>query len=327
MSAPGCTLLSLARDELLVRCLYRSAHLIPAARISDAGAMSLNAWWEADPRDKGWFIEMQRFGAELVQAGVVCDEPAWITRGLQIVAWGFARQGPRGDFPGTGDPYHSTELFIEGAARCWLLLQQGGLLDLYPAAGDGFPARIHAAAAWITSPEIARAGRAGNVPFVHRCWIMAAALGEAAAVTGDRGLETAAGWHADEGLRQQAANGVNAERGGFDVNYQSAGLLMAARYFAVGTDASLRGRTVRMLQIGLDWLLDRIGPGGEVRAEGSTRTGKEILRSGAVKTPNEWELAQTFCYGATITGNERCRDAARRVVAAKGGALRPDQLL
>jgi hypothetical protein len=262
-----------------------------------------------------------------VTAGVVCGDEAWISRGLQIVGWGFARQGTAGDFPGTGDAYHSTELFIEGASRCWLLLQQGGLADKYPEVRDAYPAKIHAAATWITAPEIAGEGKTRNAPFVHRRWIMAAALAEAAAVCGDRALAAAADAHADEGLRQQNPDGVNAERGGFDVNYQSAGLLMAARYFAVATSDALRRRTVEMLRLGLGWLADRIDAAGEVAIEGSTRTGKEKLRSGAVKTPNEWELAQTFCYGATLTGEERFRDAARRFIARQGGLLRPDQLL
>ncbi len=289
--------------------------------------MSLNAWWEAEPDGKQWFIEMQRFGAELVQAGVICNEPAWITRGLRIVDWGFDRQGPDGDFPGTGDAYHSTELFIEGAARCWLLLRPVGAAGFSNASLDVYPAKIRAAAHWITRPEIVEAGQSGNAPFVHRRWIMAAALGEAAAVTGDDVLMDAANTHADEGLRQQRADGVNAERGGFDVNYQSAGLLMASRYLTICTNDPLRERTVEMLRRGLRWLADRVDASGQVATEGSTRTGKENLRSGAVKTPNEWELAQTFCYGATITGEDDFRDAARRFVTGKGGLLRPDQLL
>ncbi len=327
MTVSHPTLLSLAQDEILVRGLYRSPYLIPADRISPAGAMSLNAWWEAEPEGKQWFIEMQRFGAEIVQAAVVCKETGWIMRGLRIVDWGFARQGPDGDFPGTGDAYHSTELFVEGASRCWLLLQQADMASFPGAALEGYPAKIHSAARWITRPEVVEEGQSGNAPFVHRRWIMAAALGEAAAVTSDHALMEAANIHADVGLRQQGADGVNAERGGFDVNYQSAGLLMASRYFTVCTDESLRERTVEMLRRGLRWLADRVNNTGEVATEGSTRTGKENLRSGAVKTPNEWELAQTFCYGATITGDGTFRDAARRFIACKGGLLRPDQLL
>ena len=73
--------------------------------------------------------------------------------------WGFrANKGPGGDFPGTGDPYHSTELFVEGTARAWLLLQQSGMADLYPAVRDGYPAKILAAARWMTRPEVGRPG-------------------------------------------------------------------------------------------------------------------------------------------------------------------------
>jgi len=319
-------LLALVSDDLLEQALYRSPFLIPAA-ISPGGAVSVNALWESSGGGE-WFIEMQRFGAELVQAGVVCGRKDWIERGLQIVGWGFARQGPDGDFPGGGDPYHSTELFVEGAARCVLLLQQGNVVDFLPRIElSGCVQKIHAAALWLVRPDVAGPGRRNNAPFVHRCWIMAAALAMAAAVSGDESLSRVARERAEEGLAQQSEDGVNPERGGFDVNYQSAGLLFAARYHAVCPDAALRDRIGRMIRRGLDWLSARVDESGEVATAGSTRVGKEALRSGGIKKVNEWELVQTFCYGAAITGDVSFRDAARLLVNNVGGAATPDQLL
>ena len=111
------------QDTLLQQSLYRNIdHFVTGIR-SD-GAIGASGRWEEGKTDK-WYIETQRYGGDLVQAGVGLDDKNLINQGLKVMDWGFSKQASRtAPFPGTGDPFHSASLFIEASARALLLLKQ-----------------------------------------------------------------------------------------------------------------------------------------------------------------------------------------------------------
>src|SRR5581483_10994811 len=92
-------------------------------RFAESGAASSNVEAERDASDK-WFIESQRSGGDLVEAGLLCDDEKLTALGWKILDWGFARQSDDGGFAGTGDPFHSTSFFVEASARAVLITQQ-----------------------------------------------------------------------------------------------------------------------------------------------------------------------------------------------------------
>jgi hypothetical protein len=308
------SLLQVAKDPLLEEALYRKPERL-ASRVAPSGAVSVNAEWERGRR-KDWYIEQQRYGADWVQAGIIRRDRKLVERGWKILTWGFARQARDGSFPGTGDAFHSTSLFVEAAARALLLLKQSQW-DGSPALLVRYQPKVVAAARWLLRPEVARRGRHHNLPYTHRRWLLAAALGESAALSEDRPLARAAAEYAREGLRLQTRSGINPEKGGPDVAYQAAGILWAGRYYTVCPDSHLRQQIQNMIDRGLQWELTQVDAQGRVSLKQSTRTGKEKGRSGRAKTVNYKILVQALTLGRAVTGAARYQSAAKRIAAGQ----------
>ena len=201
------TLYALIQDQLLNHALYSTPARIATGIASD-GAISLNGRWEHS-RSQQWFIEEQRYGADLIQAGMVAGGDKLVKKGWKIIDWGFARQGPDGDFPGTGDPFHSTSFFVESAARAVLLSNQA---NIYTPEIVAYTDKLRAAARWLMKPIVASRGQSKNKPYTHCRWILAAALGETAAVIGDTEMARVAQDYARDAIALQTPEGINPEK-------------------------------------------------------------------------------------------------------------------
>lgn len=307
------TLIALDRDPLLERAIFSRMAKAPDhhVRFAASGAASSNVDFEHKAADH-WFIESQRGGAELVEAGLVSRDRDVEQMGWKILDWGFARQKTDGGFGDTGDPFHSTSFFVEAAARSVLLARQTGDPSASRLAAHYGP-KIAAAAAWMRRPEVLERGLKNNQPYTHRRWLVAATWGLAADVTHNTELARAAAESARDGLALQRPDGVNPEKQGFDVSYQAVGLLFAARYDTVCHDAALRASIRDMLQRGLAWTCSKIDADGAVQVEGSTRVTTELARSGAAKTVDYRAIVTALVYGARLTNRPEFYDAAGRV--------------
>ncbi len=318
------TLLELIDDPLLREQLYGS----PAFKtlpIAANGAVGVNARWEAGQAPQ-WFIESQRIAGDLAQAGLGRPDAGLLQPVAPIMHWSFAKQAEDGSFPGSTDPFHSTEIFVADIGRALLLLRQTGRAE-HRAVVDEFAAKLERAALWMTKPVVLAAGEKRNLPYTHRHYILAAALGLTAELTFNRRLADAAVASAAKGLARQTAEGINPEKDGFDVNYQSAGMLFAARYFPSCADASLQQRLREMIARGARWLAARVDATGELDADGSTRVnGQEHLRSGKIKGVNYMEMVQMFAHAARLTGESGFAATARRL-AQRHAPIGPDQLI
>jgi hypothetical protein len=296
------SLRDLVADSLLQRSLHRR---VVTHRLDPDGAAGVNR-----EHSSRWFIEEQRVGADFVQRGTAVGRMEWIGVGWRILDWGIARQGPAGDFPGTGDAFHSTSFFVEALARALLL-------DTSAAT----PTRVGAltrAAEWLLQPEVAARGQVHNRPYSHRRWILAAAHGLTARVTGDARFWSAARSYAADGLGLQTGSGVNPEQGGADVGYQMVGVLMASRYVAAGPDPAMRDAVVSMLDRASRWAASRIRADGTVDARGSTRTLREPARDGRIKRIPYHVLVEGFAYAARLTKDRSFEAAAERVARRRG---------
>ena len=307
------SLLSGVKDDLLTRALYDKPERLVHG-MAASGAVGANVAFE-NGQASAYFIELQRYGADLVQAGVVRKNDALIRQGWKMLDWGFARQGRDGGFEGTGDPFHSASFFVEGAARALLLLKQGDASRF--AAYEHYLPKVKAAAQWLMRPAVIARYQYHNAPYTHRRWLLAAALGETAELTGDAAMQEAAKAYARDGLSLQTGEGVNPEKGGGDVNYQCMGILLAARYATVCKDASLRSQIKEMIARGLNWELGRVEETGAVNAEGSTRVGKESGRAGNTKNIDYKTIAQAFSLGSYVTGDPRYEETARRIAVGR----------
>ena len=304
-------LLGLARDPFLISTLYR--HPDRLGSVGNAvGAIGVNAGW----RDEGgtpWFIEQQRYGADRVQAGVVLNDAALVSMGLRVLQWGFARQAADGGFPGTGDPVHSTSLFVEAAARSACLLQRSGV-PLFAKEGEKLTPKVLAAARWLAEREGDPAARAWTLdPYTHRFYLRAAALGEAAALTGDHALAQAAANLARDGLAKQLPDGTNPEKGGFDVSYQLVGLYYAMCYFSVCEDPALRAGLREMARKALARVQPKIAADGTISLKGSLRVGREPGRSGRTKTFDYKNSIQGLVFAGLLLDDPSFQVAAEQL--------------
>ncbi len=242
--------------------------------VAPDGANGVNARWELG-KGPGMYIEEQRHGEEAIIGGVVRHMPRLWRLGLREFAWGFAHQGPAGNFPDTQDPFHSTSFFVEGLAHLVLVLrgaESGGIaLPAHLLSDvDAFVPRLHAAARWMARPSIWRAGLASDAPYTHRRFLVASALGLTAVITGDRLLQRRAGEALALGLKAQLPDGVEPELGGYDSSYQARGLVYAEHYLAWDPRAPC-ARLRAAIARGLAWERTRILRSGEVSTTGNTR--------------------------------------------------------
>ena len=97
-----------------------------ARSVAEDGASTLSREWRAGQR-KDWFIENQRGGADLVEAGVVLHDHKLVDAGLRELEWGYARQTTRG--------------FIHSAARS-LKFSETESNDLLEEMSAGFAAAV-----------------------------------------------------------------------------------------------------------------------------------------------------------------------------------------
>jgi hypothetical protein len=251
---------------------HQSALVGPVGR---DGANGVNRDYERGT-GPGMFIEEQRHGEEAILAGVALHHPRWWRIGLRELSWGFAHQGPQGNFPATQDAFHSTAFFVEAVAHLTLLLRTAAAsgitlpAHLLAQVADFLP-RLHAAARWMARAEEWRPGLAGDAPYTHRRFLVASALGLTAELTGDRLLRARAREALELGLKAQRPDGIDPELGGYDSSYQARGLVYAEDYLAwVGRDP-LAANLQTAIARGLAWERTRILHSGRVSTVGNTR--------------------------------------------------------
>ena len=317
---PPPSMLSLIRHPLVVQAVHRR---VAAQRYTLApdGASPLSREWVEGKR-KDWFIENQRGGGDLIEAGVVLGNRKLVDDGLREFEWGYARQSKDGSFPETGDAFHSVSIYVLDSARALLALRdrRDYFAEFVPRLEKMIP-HVEAAAEWLLQSAVLEQGKRHDQQYTHRKWILAAALGEASQLTGNPQLAKAAADFAAEGIALQHEDGENPEKGGFDVSYQMVDALNGARYYTTlncQSQADLLARVRRMIEQTCRWEMRRILPTGEIDVTGSTRMLKESGRGGAIKHTNYKEIVQAFSYTAAITGDPAYAQTAERLARSQG---------
>jgi hypothetical protein len=235
-----------------------------------------------------WTIEEQRWGTEWILRGQVSGNPGWIQQGWRALDVGIGWQQEDGSFGRMGS-FHSTSLFMEALARACLLDPD-----------KATPARIASierGCAWLMEPEVESAGLIENAPYTHRCYILAAALGEGGRVTRSPASARRALEWVQRGVARQLPSGINPERGGHDASYQMVGVLHALRYLPTCENETTVAALKRMMRRAVSWELGLLNSAGVINAAGSTRVGHE--RAGAsFKQVNYPEVFEALVFGS-----------------------------
>lgn len=297
--APAPSLRSMIADPLLVRSLYR---LGVSRDYSSEGAAGTN-------RSGFQWIEEQRQGAEWIVRGYAQTNSEWVELGWRELDWGLAQQQSDGGF-GSKDPFHSTSFFVEALARA-CLIDPGGITRERT---EGLARAAH----WLMSGKAEEKGVPNNRPYTHRRYILAAAFGQAGAVTGESRLHQRAERWAGEGLDLQRGDGTNPEKDGYDVGYQMVGVLMALRYLPVCGNPGLRVRLREMVRRAVQPEIGRMAPDGSIDLQSSTRVGKEHARNGKLKDVPYGEIMQALVYGAHALPSAEWMQPAERIAHLRG---------
>lgn len=317
---PPPSMLSLIREPLVVESVHRRT-AVQRTGLAPDGASTLSKEWLEGKR-KDWFIENQRGGGDLIEAGVVLRDRKLIDTGLREFEWGYARQSQNGSFPESLDAFHSVSIYVVDTARALIVLRdrRDDFPEFMPRVEKMIP-HVGAAAAWLLQPAVLGPGKQHDQRYTHRKWILAAALGMAGQLTGNQRLASAAADFAAEGIALQQDDGENPEKGGFDVSYQMVDALNGSRYYTTlncAASSALMARVRRMLEQTCRWEMRRILASGEIDVTGSTRMLKEPGRSGAIKHTNYKEIVEAFSYTAAITGNPEYAQTAQRLARSQG---------
>lgn len=277
------------------------------------GAWSVNADWESG-KSSTWYIEQQRYGADLIISGIVHNNTTYINDGFKVFDWGFAHQASDGSFAGTGDAFHSTSFFVEAVAHACLVIEQSPYAATYQAKVNTYAAEVYKAAKWMAGSTVWSQGLSYDSPYTHRRYLVADALGlTSLLVGGDSDLMAKSRYEIQNGLSLQWANGVNPEEGGYDSSYQNVGLTFAERWAHYFPTDSLTPSVNAMINLGLTWEETMILATGEISCVGNTRTGVETGVSGSMKKVDWKNAVDAFAYWYQVTGNQEWQIDGRKI--------------
>ncbi|GEM_PF-1937713 len=304
----------LSADELnalLLERFYSVPHRL-VSRVDPDGAVSVNRDWK-EGADLPFYIEQQRYGVDLIYAGVRTGDEAMIRKGILLIDWGFSRQGPQGNFPGTGDPMHSTSFFVEAVSRSCRILDETGRDDLKENVVR-WKKPLLAAGRWMSRPEeMERRKNVDLLPYTHRYYLRAAALIQAAEVTGDPSLALVGRSYLEQGLSRQEQDGTNPEKGGLDVSYQGVGVFYAQLLLPYLKEAEQRKRVLQMTERAWQPIFERIGEDGLPDTRDSKRA-MELGRSGTPKRVAYRLIIPALAEQTRLSGDPKYAEVGKQMV-------------
>jgi len=299
------SLRSLFQNPIVERSVYAHNSL---HGIAHNGAVGVNADYEAGKCSQ-WFIEMQRAGGDFIQSSIAGSaDPTLMALGIKTIKWGFSKQKPDGSFAGSGNLYHSSSLFLDAALRATLLMKESDPTK-YSATIKDFSKHIVKGMDYMI--KMKKSGDKENKPFGHRNWVFAAINQMTAKLTGNSQWEKYAEEYVKAGLSFQKPDGNNPEKGGYDVSYQTLGVLYAEKWYVNSENAQLKKRVAKMIEKALKWEKTHISDTGEVEVGASTRIGEgHVGRGGGEKKVDVKSLVEAYAFAAGITGNAEYNQTA-----------------
>jgi hypothetical protein len=240
-----------------------------------------------------WSMGNQIFTVDPIAVGNARGDATLVERGARGLDWGV-QQRLRADGVHTlerscdgatvadyGGAHHSTQ-WLAALGEAVYLLQSSPFAEQYRARTDVYVTRMEKLADRLVDDDNARTWERtwlvddeGHI-FTHKTYMRAAGLGLAASLTDDPVDATrwasAAARIAHRGMAAQRANGVNPERGGYDVAYQMYGTWLALLYDATLEPGPLQRDLRGMIDRAIAWMSTRIDDrSGQVDIGSSSR--------------------------------------------------------
>jgi hypothetical protein len=240
-----------------------------------------------------WSMGSQIFTVDAIALGNARHDASLVERGALGLDWGVRQHLDRegvhtlerpcdgttaADFGGT----HHTAQWLTALGEAVYLLRASPFAASYGRRIRRYVARMEEIAErlvdhdnWRTWERTWLVDDAGHL-FTHKTYMMAAGLALTASLTDDRAA--ASRWAsiaeriARRGMRNQRTNGVNPERGGYDVAYQMYGTWLAELYYATLAPGSLKDELGATIDRAIAWMSTRVDDRtGQVDIGASTR--------------------------------------------------------
>jgi hypothetical protein len=300
-------------SEFVKNTAYRRVDALASDGAPSGALTPVNVQWDQS-HVGNWYVEEQRYGTDAILGGIAQQNTTAIERGLKILRWGFEQQEPDGSF-NCPDAFHSTSFFVEAAAHACLLLSVSPFAEKYAAETDWLKPRVRAAALWMVQPAVEDSGRKHNIPYTHRRYLVAAALGETGVLCADQQLIEKSRQYIEEGINLQDPSGFNPEKGGYDCNYQAVGMVFAERYYDLVADDQLKENLRSMLEKAIGWLASKVQSDGTIDTNGNTRvgSGQELSRNGVAKKVSYAQVYRAFYGWSLISGDPEFEQLAEKV--------------
>ena len=295
---------------------------INAPNISKTGAYGkVNQEFERTKQGK-WWIEEQRYGRDLINAGIARKDPKKIENGLLVFEWGFGQQKEDGSWD-CPDAFHSASFFVEAVSDSLILLEASEYKDKYKAQIAEIKPQLLKAARWMTIPNIEEEGKRYNKPYVHRRFAVAAALGLAGVLCNDKDLIAKSTGYIKDGISLQDASGYNPEKKGYDSSYHAVGVVYMERYLtlvAPSIDAELRKSLYDATEKAVNWQISRLNEDGSMNLTGNTRVvavkEAEANRDGTLKKPAYFSTYRGIYFWSQIAEKKDLAKLAEKVAKA-----------
>ena len=256
----------------------------------DAVAANIRAYLACDTND--WSVASQAVAVGIVEVGVHRRSRPLVTQGMAALDWGvrnttlgsdgvfsLQRACDRRSVASEGGTHASTQ-WLAALGEAVTVLRASPYADELEAQLTGFVTSMEQLAGllvddanWQTWQSTWLVDESGNV-FTHKTYLMAAGLGLTASVSHDPRAPTwarRAELIAQRGMAQQWRSGVDPERGGYDVLYQSYGTWQAELYYATLPAGPLRADLGVTIDRAIAWMSSRVDQHGRVEIGASSR--------------------------------------------------------
>ena len=287
--------------------------------------------------EDSWSIGQQTFTVDLIELGVHRRDRSLIDMGVVGVDWGAAvpindagvhelyRDCDGTTVPDFGGTHHTTQ-WLESMGRAVYLLAASEYAGDLRTKIDSYIDRIEVIAGRLVRPDswqewVSNIKDENGHDFTHRTFMMAAALGLASTLTDSTG--NAAMW-ADtaarivkRGIGNQEKNGVNPERGGYDVLYQMYGVWLGEIYHStLSQNSDVKVELETSIDRAIDWMTGRVdGQTGQIVIGDSTRICAETnwWSGRRAESHDVAETVRAFLLWAHVRADTRLVDQAALV--------------
>lgn len=270
----------------------------------------------------GFQLADQQLGDLYVRAGLAYGKPRFIKRGFRAFDYAFRHQRSDGSLP--EEQAEGYAFFVEAVAHSTLLLQKSRYRSRFRGKLRAYRHKLERAARHMITPLAFVAFKGRNPSYSHTGYSVGTALTLTGKLVGNGKFQRYGRSAIKASLDNQRRSGVNPELGGYDVRYQTVGLVYAERFQVYFPGGSLKRRVEAMTRRGLRWMERRVDRDGYIRWRGSTRACRERSSDGELKTPGYPHAVRAFAYWGALKGRDGYIDEARhlnRYSSYAGGRL------